>query len=35
MKAVILNGDDFGLAPAINAGIVQAHEEGCGCRAGR
>lgn len=29
MKAVILHGDDFGLAPAINAGILEAHEHGC------
>lgn len=29
MKAVILNGDDFGLAPAINDGILAAHEHGC------
>jgi hopanoid biosynthesis associated protein HpnK len=29
MKTVILNGDDFGLAPAIDAGILEAHERGC------
>jgi hopanoid biosynthesis associated protein HpnK len=29
MIAAILNGDDFGLAPAINEGILKAHREGC------
>ena len=29
MRAVILNGDDFGLAEPINEGILQAHEQGC------
>ena len=27
--AAIISGDDFGLAPAINAAIVQAHTQGC------
>lgn len=29
MRFVILNGDDFGLAPAINDGIVAGHVHGC------
>ncbi|MCB1036655.1 MAG: ChbG/HpnK family deacetylase, partial [Acidobacteria bacterium] len=29
MKALILNGDDLGLAEAINDGIFEAHERGC------
>jgi len=28
LKAVIINGDDFGLSPEVNAGIVRAHREG-------
>lgn len=28
MKHLIVNADDFGLTPGINAGIVQAHEQG-------
>lgn len=27
-KAVIINGDDFGLSPEVNAGIIRAHREG-------
>src|SRR5438309_298214 len=27
-KAVIINGDDFGLSPEVNAGILRAHREG-------
>jgi len=27
--AVILSGDDFGLAPSLNEGIIRAHLEGC------
>ncbi len=29
MIAAIVNGDDFGLAEAINTGILQAHQRGC------
>lgn len=29
MIAAIFSGDDFGLAPAINEGILRAHAEGC------
>lgn len=29
MKKLIINGDDFGLAPAINQGIILAHQRGC------
>ncbi len=28
MKRLIVNGDDFGLHPAINQGIIQAHQDG-------
>ena len=28
MKYLIVNADDFGLTPGINAGIVTAHEQG-------
>ena len=28
MKQLIVNADDFGLSPGVNAGIVQAHEHG-------
>ena len=28
MKAVIINGDDFGFSPEVNAGIVRAHRDG-------
>lgn len=27
-KALIVNGDDFGLSPEVNAGIIRAHREG-------
>ncbi len=27
-KAVIINGDDFGMSPEVNAGIIRAHSEG-------
>jgi adenylyl-sulfate kinase len=27
-RVVIVNADDFGLSPAVNAGVVKAHEEG-------
>ncbi len=29
LPAVIVSGDDFGLAPAIDDGILEAHEHGC------
>jgi hopanoid biosynthesis associated protein HpnK len=29
MKRLIVNADDFGLHESINAGIIQAHREGC------
>jgi chitin disaccharide deacetylase len=28
MKALIVNGDDFGISPGVNAGVVEAHREG-------
>jgi hopanoid biosynthesis associated protein HpnK len=28
LKAAIINGDDFGLSPEVNAGILRAHREG-------
>ena len=28
MRALIINGDDFGLSPGINDGIVEAHTRG-------
>lgn len=28
-KQLIINADDFGLTPAVNQGIVEAHEAGC------
>ena len=28
MKRLIVNADDFGLSPEVNAGIVRAHREG-------
>ncbi len=28
MKAIIINGDDFGLSPEVNTGIIRAHREG-------
>ena len=28
LKAVIINGDDFGFSPEVNAGILRAHREG-------
>ena len=28
MRSVIVNGDDFGLSPEVNAGIIRAHREG-------
>jgi len=28
MRYLIVNADDFGLSPGVNAGIVQAHEQG-------
>jgi hopanoid biosynthesis associated protein HpnK len=28
LKAVIINGDDFGISPEVNAGILRAHREG-------
>lgn len=28
MKAVIVNGDDFGLSPEVNEGIIRAHRDG-------
>jgi hopanoid biosynthesis associated protein HpnK len=28
LKAVIVNGDDFGLSPEVNAGILRAHRDG-------
>ncbi len=28
LKQVIINGDDFGLSPAINSAVIQAHREG-------
>ncbi len=28
LRSVIVNGDDFGLSPEVNAGIIRAHREG-------
>src|SRR5271163_2821163 len=28
MKAVVINADDFGMSPEVNAGVIQAHREG-------
>ena len=28
MKSVIINADDFGYSPAVNAGIIKAYEDG-------
>jgi chitin disaccharide deacetylase len=27
-KRLIVNGDDFGISPGVNAGLVRAHREG-------
>ena len=33
MKRLIVNADDFGLSPEVNAGILRAHRDGILCSA--